>query len=346
MAQKFSHREVSVFCAQVGMILKSGLPLYDGIGAFCKDMPEGRPKKVCEEIARQCENGMALSKAMALAGAFPNYAVSMVEVGEQTGKTEEVVNGLSEFYDKEHEMQRRLRSAVIYPITLFVMLAVVMGVFVIKILPVFYNIFKQLGGDLDSSSGRMMRIGMAAGNWIFYIIIALAVILAILFIFGATKKGKKTFAKFSLSFPLTRGLVQKNAARRFSSAMALMLSSGMQTEEAFRLVTPVVGNPEISKRVEKCNEYIRNGALFGEALEKAKLFPGLFARVVNTGSKTGNLDDAMKKLSEIYEDEAEASVNKLMNSVEPVLIGVLSFAIGSLLVAVMLPLVGIMSSIG
>ncbi|WP_458862169.1 type II secretion system F family protein [Acidaminobacterium chupaoyuni] len=344
--KQLSSSEIAVFCTQIGMILKAGISLREGMAAICADMQEGQIKDALKLVDEQIQQGAPLEKAMESAGIFPDYVVHMTAIGDATGKLEQVMGSLAQYYEREQALRGRLRSAVLYPMMLFCMMAAVILVLVTKVLPVFENIFRQLGGELGNGAGHLMRFGMIAGRCAFVLMFVIILAVAASVVMMKTKKGRAFFQNLSSKSPFTRKLSEKIASRRFASAMALMLSSGMNIDEAFEFTIGVLGDETAAKRVADSRKRIQAGASFSDALEQAGVFPELFSRMVNIGFKTGSVDQVMDKLADLYEEDIDTSIANITSVIEPVLVGILSVIIGAILISVMLPLTGIMSSIG
>ena len=192
----------------------------------------------------------------------------------------------------------------------------------------------------------VMTVGMAIGKYAFIVILALAVILLAGFLYAKTSHGSAVFSRLFSRFFLTRKLSAKIASSRFASVMSMMLSSGYSTDEALELVPGVLSNDLVAEKIAACRKELSEGVSFAEAVDKAELFPGVYGQMVSVGSKTGNLDSVMKKLAEVYDDEVDRSISRVVSVIEPTLVGILSVVIGAILLSVMLPLMGIMSSIG
>lgn len=338
--------EISILCTQLSMNLKAGVPLYDGIAAVSEDAENKKIKAVIDTMNEALYDRKSLSAAIKQTDAFPQYVTSMIEIGEASGMLEEVTTGLSEYYMREKAMKDRIRSAVIYPFMLFVMLSAVTILLVTKILPVFQDIFVQLGGDASAASSNMMSMGMAGGAISLFLVAFIILLLIIYVILSKTQKGMAWGQKLFVQMPLTRGLASKMIAEKFASAMYLMLSSGATTEDALNMTKAVIGNPFVEKKIEDCRQKLMEGQNFVQSLLELGLFPSMFLRLVEIGTKTGYLSDTMKKLSIIYEEEADTSLGNLTAYIEPCLVGILALIIGGVLISVMLPLAGVMSSIG
>lgn len=338
--------DISLFCSQTALILKAAIPLQDGIAAIQENIDSSSGKELLKEIETNIAENGSLYTALANTGAFPSYMVNMVNIGEKSGKLDDVMEALALYYDREDTLKKRVKSAVLYPFILILMMAAVIAVLVIKVLPVFNQVFQDLGSNVSSSSAAVMNIGIAIGKYAFIVILVLAILVIAAVIFAKTKKGAELCADLISSFAVTRRLSGKIAAARFASVMSMLISSGYDTSEALELVPKVMKNKTVIHKIEKCKMSIQKGSSFAQAVTEVRMFPGIYSSMIHIGSKTGNLDTVMKKLAGIYDEDVDTSIGNVVSVIEPVMVGVLSVIIGSILLSVMLPLMGIMSSIG
>lgn len=346
MKKELKPEEISLFCTQIVYILQAGIAINDGVALICEDIESGTLKDTFVNVNKKTAQGSPLSAAMEETGVFPQYVVSMVNIGETTGKTEDVLRSLSEYYEREKALRQKLYTAVFNPIMLFVMMSAVVVLLVTEVMPMFANMFNQLGGSISVETGAAVNFGIAAGIAALVIIVLITLILITGAVMLKTTRGHFYFDTAVSKFPATKKLSSKIAARNFSSAMHLMLSSGVGTSDSMRLAANIVNNELLKQKVLSAAERLEAGESFIDALIKAEIFSGLYTSMLNVGFKTGSMDDVMKKLSGVYEEEVNTALNNLANVVEPVLVGILAVIIGSVLIAVMLPLAGIMSSIG
>lgn len=340
-----SSMDISVLCAQLAMDLKAGVALYDGISAVSEDAENPKMKRVIEDMNEVLVRGGALSEAMKESGVFPTYVESMVEIGEASGTLENVMSGLSDYYLRDKAMKDRIRNAVFYPFILFIMLSAVIILLVTKILPVFEDIFAQLGGEISGAAGSMVSWGTLGGAISVTLVGIIVVALIAIVVLSKTESGRRFGQRFFITSPITKNLASRMTARKFAAAMELMLSSGATTEDALRMTKAVIDNPFVEQKLDVCMEQMNNGESFSHALALSGLFPTMFLRLVEIGAKTGYLSDTMQKLADIYEEESENSLGTLTGYIEPCMVGVLALIIGGVLLSVMLPLAGIMSSI-
>lgn len=346
MFQPLAASDISLFCSQTALILKAAIPMQDGIAAIQENIESGEGKKLLKTIENSIAEDGSLSNALVKTGAFPSYMVNMVHIGEKSGKLDDVMEALALYYDREDTLQKRVKSAVLYPFILILMMAAVVAILVMKVLPVFNQVFQDLGSDVSASSAAVLNIGIHIGKYAFFVILVLAVLILVGIVFAKTKKGAEMFSDLLSSFAITRGLSAKVAAARFASVMSMLISSGYDTSEALDLVPKVMKNKAVIRKIENCKASIQTGASFAQAVTEAHMFPGIYSSMIHIGAKTGNLDTVMKKLAGIYEEDVDTSIGNAVSVIEPVMVGVLSVIIGSILLSVMLPLMGIMSSIG
>lgn len=341
-----SPSELSAFCAQIAMIMKSGISVNEGISIMREDTKNAAGQEILEQIHTQVEAGSPLFAALESTGKLPKYMVDMVQIGEVTGKLDDVMDSLCDYYEREEAISKNIKNAVTYPLVMIVMMVFVITVLIVKVMPIFNDVFLQLGSEMTGFSLTVMNLGALLGRYSYVFIGAIAILIIAYFLMRCTEFGRKTLQKWSASFFVTRKLNAKIASGRFASAMSLMLSSGLDTDKALDMVYKLVDNEYIRAKIALCKEYIVEGITFSDALVKANIFTSIYARMVTVGFKTGSADTVMKKLAERYEEEIDTQIGNIISVIEPTLVAVLSIIVGMILLSVMLPLMGIMSSIG
>lgn len=339
-------REIASFCASMAMIIKSGIPINEGLAIMCEDAANTAGRDILEEILRHVETGGALHTALASTGNFPDYVVNMVEIGETTGSLDRVMESMTAFYEREEEVRRIVRNAVTYPLVMIAMMLAVIIILVVRVMPIFNEVFQGLGAQMTGFSLAVMNFGQALSRYSLVIVIIAAAVALVLWIFFSTKAGRRALERFRARFFLTRRLYAKISSGRFASAMALMLSSGMDTDQSLEMVHKLLKNQSARDKVAKCQKLLAEGMSFSDALSKVGMFTGVYARMVNVAYKTGSLDAIMEKLAERYEEETSTQIGNIISILEPSLVAVLSVIVGMILLSVMLPLMGIMATIG
>lgn len=330
------------------MVLKSGMLISDGIEWMYNDIEEGNVRDALGVVLDELSNKVPLYKAMESSGYFPTYIVSMSQIGSVTGKLEDVMNSLSEYYDRENFIKAKIRNSVFYPAMLFVMMSFVIILLVTKIFPIFEGMIQELGGELPGESSAIVSFsaGITAGKFTMAATVAVLVLITAIFVFTRSKEGKKSFNSFLSSFGPTKSIMKKVVAYRFSSSMSLLLSSGMNIDSSMDILLDIIEEPELKNKIEACKESMSSGENFLDALNGLSIFSSMHIQMLNMGQRTGEMDIVMKKLTNIYENEADQAISNSVALIEPVLVGILCVVIGFILISVMLPLMNIMSSIG
>lgn len=338
--------EISTFCRQMALLIKAGISPAESIEILMQDSNDKSGMKVLGTISNVLHSGEQFHIALDMSGVFPDYVIHMVTIGEESGTLDTVLESLADYYEREENIQASIKNAVSYPLIMVFMMLVVVLVLIIKVLPIFEQVFSQLGTSMGGFAQSLLNIGNLLNQYS-CAMIAILVILACLFIFfSSTERGKRSFRKILGKFGGTKKLMQDLDRERFASGMVLTLSSGMDTYESLSLVNKLVETPEMKTKIEECKELLMNGDNFPEALNKANIFTSFYSKMVSVGFKSGSMDTAMKQISERFEHDTEKKIYSLISILEPTLVIILSLIVGMVLLSVILPLMGIMSTIG
>ena len=338
--------ETSMFCTQIALVLKSGISLADGTEAIYSSCENGPGKKYFEEISTAVTQTGSLYEAVKQVGIFPSYMVEMTGIGERAGKLDDVMEALGLYYEREHNIKKSIKNAVLYPSVLLMMLAIVIAVLVIGVLPIFSNVFESLGIQPDSSAGIMMQAAKITAVIALILITAFLVISGILTLLFRFGRKKEQLTQLFSRFPAIRHINRLIASARFASLMSMMLSSGYNLDEAMQLVPSVLPDNAARQKAVNCRNLMTDGISFPEAILRTGLFSPLYSQMIKVGFHTGQTDTVMQKLAAVYEEEVDDSISKTVSLLEPIMVAVLAIIVGIVLLSVMLPLVSIMSSIG
>lgn len=337
--------ETATFLRQMSLIMDAGIPIYDGIESLVESCEDDKARKAFELLSENVKETGSLYKAVERAGFFPEYMVNMINIGEETGKLDDVLKSLADYYDREERTRKTIKSAVSYPILLVCMMAAVILVLVTKVMPIFEDIFISLGTNMSKTGVSIMNLGFAVGK-ISLIVIA-AVLLIIVVAAILSKLGRtQILLKIASVVPGVKSLNRKMSSGKFASVIGMMLSSGYSLEKSLEMAPSIVGDKTVKDKIEKCAELVKNGMAFPDALAKIGLFSKMQSRIISVGFKAGQLDSVMEQISKSYEEEVNDGIEKTVGYIEPCLVGILSLIIGGILISVMLPLATIMSSIG
>lgn len=341
----FSNIEVSSFCEQIAMILKSGISSLEGITIMLEDSSSPEEKNILQNILENILETGSLFEALSQTGLFPSYMLHMIQIGEETGTLDEVMSALSIHYEREDSIAKSIRSAITYPLIMGGMMVAVIVVLLVKVMPIFNQVFVQLGTEMTGFSRTLMSLGNTINQYSILFIAILALFLILLLVGTKTAKGKEIAKAIGYKFKFTRSVYEKTAACRFASGMALTLSSGLNPERSIELVSALNDDKVFQNKINTCQTLINDGKDLTEALYSTGIFTGMYARMASIGTKTGTMDQVMDKIAGLFQEEIDTRINNGLAILEPTLVIALSLIVGVILLSVMLPLMGIMSSI-
>ena len=340
-----SNMELSAFCGQTALILKSGISALEGLNIMLEDAENKDEKALLDMLINNMQESGSLYTSMEQIGLFPAYMLHMIRIGEETGTLDEVMEALKTHYEREESISRSIRSAVTYPMIMTGMMIIVVLVLLIKVLPVFNQVFMQMGTEMTGFSRALMNMGGIISNYSLFFIILL-VLLAAFALYGTrTDSGRTLFRKLGYKLPAARKTFEETAVCRFAGGMALTLSSGLNPEHSMELVNNLNEDPFFQKKLDKCQKLIDEGEDLSRALYESGIFTGMYARMASVGCKTGSMDKVMDEIASLCQDEIDSRMNNALAVLEPTLVIILSLIVGVILLSVMLPLMGIMSGI-
>ena len=343
--QKISAAELSIFCGQVALILEAGLPLYDGMETLAGADTNSENAEMFRKASEGVTATGSLYDALKDDDRWPEYMVEMVGIGERSGHLETIMRGLETYYAREDRIRSSVVSAVTYPILLAVLLVVIVLILLWRVLPVFRRVLEGMGVGLNESSSTLIHLGEVIG-WVVMVLVVLLVIAVLAaVILMKTKYRDKVMGFLQRIFPPIVRLNQKLTASRVSGVLSMMLSSGFPTDEALEMTERVISDPAAAEKVKSIRTGLEEGKSFADSIEEAEIFNELHVRMIKMGSATGREDQVLGKLSNLYEEEVEDDITRLISIIEPTLVALLSVVIGAVLLAVILPMAGILSSL-
>ena len=341
-----TNSEIASFCGQTAMILRAGITPAEGMNILLSDTKDAKGREIIAQILKICRQGETFHHALRECGVFPEYVLHMVDLGEESGNLDDVMQALATYYEHEEQVADSIRGAVRYPFIMIGMMLLVIFVLLTKVLPIFNQVYIQLGSEMTGISSSLLSLGQSLNHYSLVILIVIIVCFIIYFLAFKTRKGKQLSTKFLSVFPLTKGFYEKVAAGRFANGLSMTLSSGLDTYNSLDLVAALVEHKKMHEKITACKNLIREGDNLSEALCKSNIFTNLYSRMVAVGFRTGSIDTVMKKISENYEKETDKKLQSIISILEPTLVIILSLIVGLILLSVILPLMGIMSSIG
>lgn len=341
---KMTVNEKYIFTSQMAMILTSGFSIYQGIDMIGEDIDNKKIKDVLMLIAKNLDDQVSFSQALALTDAFDDYMVNLVDIGETSGNLDDVMKSLSDYYLRIDDITNKLKQALTYPVILITMMAVVVGIIVFKVLPIFKDVLRGLGSDLSTYASMFMEFGQ-----VFSLICLIILLLLVIIVLAGYVYQKITNMNILSNFVqksfFTKKLSQSLNRAQMTYALSLFVASGYDLHEAMKFIPKLIDDKELCSKLEKCNHDLDNGDSFAEVIKKYQIYQGINLNMIQVGFKTGQIDVTLKKLSDKFQDEVSNAIDHFLNIIEPAIVTFLSLIVGIVLISVMLPLISIMSSL-
>lgn len=342
---KRTHEENARLFRELALLLHAGIGPAEGLYLLAEDAPA--EWELLQTMGKAMDGGAALSEAMTASNCFPAFDAGMVHTGEETGRLEEALEALAEHYEQRQRTAHMLKTALAYPCTVLVLMLVVVGVLLVKVLPVFDSVYASLGSGLTGIAGGLLRLGQLLQQALPVILIVLMAAAAGILLFavwGAFRE--KTTALWRKHFG-DRGVLRLFNNARFAQAFSMGLHSGMLPEKAVELAQTLLNDvPSAARRCETAAAQLKDGTGLPDALSGAGLLSPAMARMLSVGLRGGNADSVMAGIAEKMAEEAQRELEERIARVEPMMVTGASVLVGLILLAVMLPLMNIMSTIG
>ncbi len=346
---KVKTKVLTTFTRQLATLVDAGLPLLRGLRVLEKQEKNATLKGILGDLAASIEGGSTFSEGLAQhPKVFNRLYVNMVKAGEMGGVLEVVLTRLAEFMEKAQKIKGKVIAAMFYPVAVLVVATGILLILMIKVVPSFEQVFAGMleGAQLPAFTRLVLGISrMIKDNFLGTAgIVAVFVVLFLLFI--KTKFGRHVWDKFKLKMPAVGPVISKVAISRFTRTLGTLISSGVPILQALTIVKETAGNVIISNAVSAVHESVKEGETITAPLEACGVFPPMVVSMVDVGEQTGALPEMLLKIADNYDDEVDNAVAAMTSLLEPIMIVFLAVVVGSIVIAMFLPLIELMNRVG
>ena len=346
---KVNTKSLCTLTRQLATLIDAGLPLLRGLRVLEKQERNATLKDAVGQLAGSIEGGSTFSEALAQhPKIFDRLYVNMVKAGELGGVLEVVLNRLSEFQEKAQKIKGKVVAAMFYPIAVLVVAVVIVGILMVFVVPKFEEIFKDLlnGASLPEFTSLVLGIAHMIKDHIFLTLGACAAVVIAIKLFFRTKGGAKVRDRILLKMPVFGPILSKVAISRFTRTLGTLVSSGVPILQSLNIVRETSGNLVVSEAVQAIHDSVKEGETIVAPLEACGVFPPIVVSMVDVGEQTGALPEMLMKIADNYEEEVDNAVTSMTSLLEPIMIVFLAVVVGSIVIAMFLPLIKIMETIG
>jgi type IV pilus assembly protein PilC len=338
--KKVKPKSLQVFARQLATMIESGVSVVQSLVVLEEQTDDKYLQEVIGDVRADVESGLVLSKALARhPKVFNRLFVSMVQAGESSGTLDTVLDRVATQIEKETQIKRRVRSAMVYPAVVLTFATLVLIFMLMFIVPVFVKVFDQLHGELPTPTRIVMGASYALRHWWFIIFPAIGLIVYILRRLKHTEEGRRRWDAFKLRIPMKIGdVVQKIALARFSRTLATLVAAGVDIITALEITGGTAGNWVLEDSLVTIRERVHEGVPMSEPLAEDPIFPPMVSQMVKIGEETGELDKMLGKIADFYEDEVDASIQSLTSIIEPILMIGVGAMVGTIVISMYLPM--------
>jgi type IV pilus assembly protein PilC len=334
-------KDLAIFSRQFATMISSGLSLIRALSILHEQTENKKLAETIDDIRGRVEAGSSLSQALAEhEKIFPKLYVAMVRAGETAGMLDQVLLRVAAMYEADVKLRSKIKSAMTYPVIVFIMAILLSTVMLIFIVPVFAEMFEDLGGQLPLMTQMLVSASNFVTSWlgvITYIVVPTALWFSYKKI-RETEKGRYTLDVLKLRLPVFGPLFHKIALTRFARNLSTLMAAGVPILQALEITADTVNNGPIANAVKDVQDSVRQGESINRPLSQHEVFPPMVVQMIAVGEETGNVDGMLSKISDFYDTEIESTTESLTALMEPLMIGVIGGIVGGMVIALYMPM--------
>jgi len=344
--EKVKLKEVAIFSRQLSVLIDAELPLIQSLNILVEQTKNKYFKKVITMVREDVEAGASLNQSMRkFPRVFDDLYCNLIGSGEQSGSLDVMLRRIAEYEEKIIKLRAQVRQAMIYPVAILSFSVLVVIFLMWKVIPIFANIFKELGAKLPMLTQVTMGISnFVAANILFIVLGVVALVLGFRF-FRRTDQGRHIVDRVMLRIPLFGSLLAKVGISRMTRTLSTLLSGGVAMLECLKITSSTSGNVIMEETVMDVRRQVSEGRTLSDSFKQTGRFPFLLTQMVSVGEATGTLDEMLSKLADFYDEEVNTTVASLLSILEPVLLIVVGIMVGGIVVSMYLPIFNLMNQI-
>ncbi|MDD5680616.1 MAG: type II secretion system F family protein [Candidatus Omnitrophica bacterium] len=331
--------DMVIFSRQLATMVDAGIPLVGALDILGEQMENRTFSEVILKVRDNIETGSSLSEAFSRhPRVFSPLFVNMVKAGESSGMLDEILDRIATYLEKTSSLQKKVKSALIYPAVITVMAVVITIILLVKVIPVFKDIFAGFGAALPRPTQVLINVSDFLRKYFVFGVGFLAIVVFLVLRYINTERGRLRFDTLMLNLPIFGILLRKVAVSKFTRTLSTLVKSGVPILSSLEIVGKTSGNKLIEVAVMSIRSSIREGENIAEPLGKSKVFPPMVVRMVSVGEQTGELEKMLSKIADFYDAQVDAAVSGLTSMIEPLIIAFLGVVIGTIVICMFLPI--------
>lgn len=343
---KVKKKDLAVFCRQFYTMLDAGLGIVKCLEILIAQTANKTLVNALSDVYEDVQKGFTMSEAMGKHNnVFPTILISMVEAGEVSGSLDTIMERMAVHFEKENKLESKVKGALVYPAVLMVVTVAVVIFMLVAILPTFVGMFEGSGTELPWPTRFLLDLSDSIRTFWYIYIAVIAALAAGIIMFKNTSEGRRFFDSLKLKIPVVKDTTGKIITSRFTRTMSTLMSSGIPLIQSMEVVGRVINNVPVKEKIDKGIDNIRKGVTLSRVMKDVEVFPPMVESMVRIGEESGSLDDMLYKTADFYDDEVENSLQRMTSLIEPLMIVVMAGVVGFIVIAMYLPMLGMMDTI-
>ena len=339
MQAKVKQADIIIFCRQFSTMIDAGLPIIQCLDILYAQHENKTFKKMLKEIKSNVESGQTFAEALKkYPKHFDDLFINMISAGEAGGILDTILRRLSAYMEKAAKLKAQIKGAMVYPIVTMIIAAVVVGVILVFVIPVFEEMFAGMGGSLPGPTKLVVAMSRFTKGNIHWIILGIIVFIFAFRRFYKTTRGRTIVDDLILRLPVFGPIIRKAAVAKFTRTMGTMLGSGVAILDSLEIVARTAGNKTIENAVFETRSAIAEGRTMADPLSESGVFPSMVCQMIAVGESTGALDAMLTKIADFYDEEVDQAVENMTTLIEPFMLVFLGVIIGGLVISMYLPI--------
>ncbi len=340
-------KDFIVFLRQFSSLMNAGILLVDALDLLAAQSTSLALKEALEELSEEIREGVALSEAMAKKPKlFPDLLIHMIHSAEVSGRLEEVLQQMADYYEKQHRIKQKISTAMTYPLVVGVLAFFITAFLLVFIVPIFGDMFASMGSELPAITQIVLTLSGLLQRYWWMVLLLMGMFVAVITQLGKKDQVAYLFDVLQLKIPILGTFIQKTLLARMTQTLSSLINSSVPILQAIEVTSKVVGNRVVANALLQAKKDVEQGESLAKPMVDHWFFPPLIIQMIQVGESSGELDEMLKKVSEIYDQEVEAASDKLQALIEPVMIIMLSGVVGVIVLSIVVPMFSMFETFG
>jgi len=346
-AKKVKLDDLVIFSRQLATMVEAGIPLVNVLDILGQQVENKAFGETVKKLKDDVETGSSFSQALAKhPRIFSALYINMVRAGESSGMLDEILNRVAVYLEKTATLQRKVKSAMVYPIAVITISIAITIFLLVKVVPTFKGIFDMLGGSLPLPTQILLAVSDFLRKWFVYGLIGVIVAVIVIVRGSKTESGKLALDTIVLKLPVFGNIIKKVSVAKFSRTFSTLVKSGVPILSSLDIVAKTSGNKIVEKAVNNAKKAVQEGKNLADPLSKTPVFPPMVVRMISAGEQAGELEKMLSKIADFYDEQVDAAVDGLTSLIEPMIILFLGVIVGGIVLAIFMPIFKITEILG